>query len=134
MDATKIKNVSKGSARLVLTPLIAMAAAFGTVPSARADNNSTSVYSEIRDLAFYSTQDSVLPAWAGYASVAFTQPLEWAIPNRCDQTMVAIRAEDKHLMAAVQAAYASDKPLRVYVDDDQKVSGTPYCILRAVQY
>lgn len=115
--------------KLIFSAVIALAAA----QAAQAANNSTDSYYEIKDLIFYSTGETISTAWAGYVSVRFTQPLVWTTPGVCDQTMVAIRPEDKHMMSAVQTAFALGKPLRVYTDDTQKNSGT-YCLLRALLY
>jgi hypothetical protein len=115
--------------RLIVSAVIALAAA----QPAQAANNSTDLYFDIKDLIFYSNGETISTDWAGYVSVRFTQPLAWSTPGMCDQTMVAIRPDDKHMISAVQTAYALGKPLRVYTDDAQKISGT-YCILRAVLY
>jgi hypothetical protein len=101
--------------------------------SAHAANNSTSDYIEIQNLGFFSKDDPILLNWRGFVSVTFTQPLAWTVPGVCNQTMVAVRPTDTHLIAAVQTAYASGKGLRVYVDDSQRLDSA-YCILRAVQY
>lgn len=115
--------------RLIVAAVISLAVA----QTAQAANNATDSFNEIKDLIFYSNQEPIVTVWAGYLSVQFTQPLVWSTPGVCHQTTVAIRPDDKHLMAAVQTAFALGKPLRVYTDDSQKLSGT-YCILRALLY
>jgi hypothetical protein len=115
--------------RLIISAVISLAAG----QAAQAANNATDSYNDIKDLIFYSNAETIVTAWAGYLSVRFTQPLVWSTPGTCDQTTVAIRPDDKHMISAVQTAYALGKPLRVYTDDAQTISGT-YCILRAVLY
>ena len=46
---------------------------------------------------------------------------------------MAIRAGDKTLVSAVQAALATRRPILVFVDDSQTVDGVA-CYLRAVEY
>jgi hypothetical protein len=113
--------------------MITSLAVLGAAHAAHAANNSTDSYHEIRDLVFWSSVDAIYPEWQGYVSVAFTQPLTWTTTGVCNQTTVAIRPADKHMISAVQTALASGKPVRLYVDDAQRIAGT-YCILRAVQY
>jgi hypothetical protein len=98
-----------------------------------AQNNSTNSYYEMKDLVFFSKQEPIYPIWAGYVQITFTQPISWVIPNVCSDLSVAIRPEDTHIIAAVQAAFVSGRGVRLYVDDAVRLSGS-YCVLRAVQY
>jgi hypothetical protein len=100
--------------------------------SAGAQNNATASYYEIKNLIFWSKEETVYPNWAGFVSVEFTQPLVWNVPGACSTTTVAIRPQDNHLMSAVQTALASGKPVRLYVDDAFKIDGN--CMLRALQF
>jgi hypothetical protein len=101
--------------------------------AAEAQNNYTNANYEIKDLVFFSKNESIYPSWAGYVSMTLTQPIVWAIPNVCSDLSVAIRPADTHIISAVQAAFTSGRTVRLYVDDTERLSGT-FCILRAVQY
>jgi hypothetical protein len=102
--------------------------------SAGAADNYTATAHPIRNLIFFSTDEPVYPAWAGLVQLMFDQgALSWAVNvSSCNSTSVAIRAADKHLIAAATSAMATDRGVRLYVDDAYKVSGV--CLLRALQY
>jgi hypothetical protein len=102
--------------------------------SAWAADNYTATSHPIRNLIFFSTEEPVYPAWAGLVQLMFDQGvLNWAVStSSCNASSVAIRAADKHLIAAATAAMASDRGVRLYVDDAYTISGV--CLLRALQY
>jgi hypothetical protein len=123
-----VRVVGKNKFALIVAALLLSAA----IP-ALAANNYTNVSYEIRDVVLFSKQDPVYPEWAGFVEVEFVQPLAWAVSGVCAGSGVAIRGTDTHLIASAQTAYAMSRPIRVYVDDSQRLSGG-YCILRAFSY
>ena len=105
------------------------------VSNASAANNYTpsgTLY-EINKLVVYSTNETIYPSWAGFTILSFSQQLIWNTINNCSTSSVAIRIEDKHLISAAQAAYATGKGVRLYVDDAHRIDNS-VCILRAFEY
>jgi hypothetical protein len=100
-------------------------------PFAHAADNHTPGYHDITGIVIHSKTEPIAPTWAGLTQVTFAA-LTWATPNVCSTSAVVVRDNDAHVVAALHAAKAQDKPVRLFVDDSQLHS--VYCILRAVQY
>ena len=88
---------------------------------------------EISNIAFYSKQDSIYPAWRGVVQLRVIEGVTWSQETTCNTSYFAIRNEDTHLISAAMAAYSTQKSVQFYVDDTLAVEGQ-YCYLRALKY
>ena len=68
--------------------------------------------------------------WSGNTQVKFTSTIAWIGGSGCDVNSVAIRAEDKNILAVVMQAFAMTKSIRLYADDSKRIGTT--CYLRAL--
>lgn len=103
------------------------------VSSVSAKNVHSTNELDITRIVFFSESESIYPKWAGLVQVMLSPAAIWAQTTDCHSGSLAIRGADKHLVAAVMAARASGKKLKIYVDDVLRVEGTS-CYLRAVSY
>jgi hypothetical protein len=119
--------------RAVMIKLFLMSAAgLLAAEAAQAQNNYSTTFAQISNLVFYSASDDVYPAYDGTVVVLFAQPITWTYGGTCATGTVAIRSADKTLMTGVQAALATGRPIKVFVDDSQTVDGV-VCFLRAIE-
>ena len=84
----------------------------------------------IKDVIYYSKQESIYPAWKGLVQVRFNDTI-WSNNGKCRTTTVAIRNEDTHLYSAALTAYTTGKMIHLYADDSLNVE-SDICFLRAL--
>lgn len=114
-----------------LTGTAALAVSLLASPIDAANDYSTS-FLTIATLTYYSLAEPIYPTFEGVVEVYFTQPIAWTAQTSCSKNAVVIRGTDEPLVSAVQVALATNRPIRLFVDDSQQLSGI--CYLRAVEY
>ncbi|XOV77478.1 MAG: hypothetical protein ACFHVJ_11005 [Aestuariibacter sp.] len=96
-----------------------------------AENTYTNGFeNHIEEILAFSSEDNLVPQWAGMTQLTFTSNINWVGGEGCSIGGVAIRNQDKHLISIAIQAYAMKKPLKLYADSTQKVGSN--CILRAL--
>ncbi len=89
-------------------------------------------YYTISKITPFSTVEPLNPNWAGKTQVKFTSNINWQGGGGCNTDVVAIHEGDNHFSSIIMQAFAMGKPIRLYGENNHKVSGTDVCILRAI--
>jgi len=107
----------------------ALALIFLIQPLVQAKNVSTSVFIEIKEMIFYSTQEPLNPAFSGMVQIDFGT-IPWTPETSCNTRHAMVRGEDSHIISVLLSAQARKQPVRIYSDDSIVHGGG--CVLRAV--
>lgn len=94
---------------------VCVALIVGIVGSASATQVYTNAFASIYRIGTYS-KFHLDPTFQGYVRVFFALPVTWT-SGACDTGSVFVRKDDSTLIAAVQAAMASDRSIQVFSDD-----------------
>ncbi len=89
-------------------------------------------YYTISEITPYSAVEPQNPNWAGKTQVKFTSSISWLGASGCSSDSVVIREDDSNILSLILQAFAMNKSIRLYADNNQTITGTDKCILRAL--